>query len=290
MQVSGFTIIRNAVNGDYPAKEAIESILPLVDEMIVCVGKSDDNTLEYIKSIDSPKIKIHETVWDDSLREGGKVLAVETNKALSYVSPKSDWCFYIQADECVHEEDYPAIRQAMNKWKDNPEVLGLVFDYQHIYGSYDFVADSRKWYRKEVRIIKNNPKIQSYMDAQGFRIEGQKIPSKQVNARIFHYGWVKHPEKQMAKQVQARKLWHDDSFIEKYVATEAQFDYSIIDSLKKFEGTHPKQMHKRIAEQNWTFDFDPSKKKLSIKNRVLLRIEKITGWRVGEFRNYTIVK
>ncbi len=72
MRVSGFTIVRNAIKYDYPVKEAILSILPLCDEVIVAVGKSEDNTLELIKSIPSEKIKIIETVWDDTLREGGQ--------------------------------------------------------------------------------------------------------------------------------------------------------------------------------------------------------------------------
>ena len=86
MKVAGFTFIRNAVRYDYPVVESITSLLPLVDELVVCVGNSDDSTLALIESIASPKIKIFHSVWDDSLREGGKVLAVETNKALAAVS------------------------------------------------------------------------------------------------------------------------------------------------------------------------------------------------------------
>jgi len=37
MKISGFTIIRNAVMNDYPVLEAIQSILPVVDEMVVLV-------------------------------------------------------------------------------------------------------------------------------------------------------------------------------------------------------------------------------------------------------------
>ena len=109
MKISGFTIIRNAVMNDYPIIEAIRSILPVVDEMIVLIGKSEDDTESLIKSIDDPKIKIHHSIWDDSLRKGGEVLAVETNKAFQLTDPKSDWAFYIQADEVVHEKYVQAI-------------------------------------------------------------------------------------------------------------------------------------------------------------------------------------
>ncbi|MDE5606954.1 MAG: hypothetical protein K2I68_06605, partial [Bacteroidales bacterium] len=68
MKVSGFTFIRNAVLYGYPITEAIRSILPLVDEMVVAVGNSDDATEDLIRNIGSNKIRIIRTVWDDRLR------------------------------------------------------------------------------------------------------------------------------------------------------------------------------------------------------------------------------
>jgi hypothetical protein len=68
MKISGFTIIKNAVINDYPIVEAITSILPVVDEMIVSVGDCDDDTRKLIESIPSDKIKIFDSVWDPSLR------------------------------------------------------------------------------------------------------------------------------------------------------------------------------------------------------------------------------
>ena len=161
MKVSGFTIVRNGVKFDYPFIESIKSILPIVDEMVVAVGNSEDNTLEKVKEINSPKIKIIETVWDDSLREGGKVLAVETNKAFDAVSPDSDWAFYIQADEVFSEKDLPKIKQAMEQYLDDKRVEGLVFEHLNFYGTYDYIADSRKWMKKEVRVIRNDKTIRS---------------------------------------------------------------------------------------------------------------------------------
>jgi hypothetical protein len=45
MKVVGFTIVRNAIKYDYPILESIASILPVCDEVLVSVGKSDDDTL-----------------------------------------------------------------------------------------------------------------------------------------------------------------------------------------------------------------------------------------------------
>lgn len=287
MKVSGFTIVRNAIKYDYPAVEAIRSILPLCDEVIVAVGNSEDNTRELITSIGSDKIKIIDTVWDDSLREGGKVLATETQKAFNAIAKDADWGIYIQADEVMHENFHDNIRKEMLKWKDEKNVEGLVFDYTHFYGSYDYVGDSRKWYRREVRIIKNDKNIYSFRDAQGFQKNGRPLKVKEANARIFHYGWVKHPKYQQAKQENFNKLWHDDEWMKKNIEQAGEFDYSQIDSLRSFKGEHPSVMKERIEKQNWKFSFDPTKrKKTSIRHRFLNFIEKLTGWRVGAYRNY----
>jgi len=274
------------VQGDYPLREAVESILPLVDELVIAVGKSEDNTLEYVRSFPSQKIRIIETVWDDSLRKGGVVLAVETNKALDACNPDADWCVYIQADECMHEADYPAISEAMRKYAHDSRVEGLLFRYRHFYGSYDYVADSRRWYRHEVRIIRRDPAIRSYMDAQGFRKNGsQKLNVQDTGATIYHYGWVKHPDAQNKKLEQSSRFWHDDQYVQR-IAEAGSFDYSGIDSLAHFSGRHPAVMQERIRRVNWHFQFDPSQKRFALKNRILYWIEKQFGWRIGEFRNF----
>lgn len=290
MKVAGFTIIRNAIKYDYPVVEAITSILPICDEFIVAVGNSEDETLQLIKNINSPKIKIIETIWDDSLRQGGQVLAIETNKAFDTISKDVDWCFYIQSDECVHEKDLASIKDAMQKYKDDKQVEGLLFNYVHFYGTYNYVGNSRRWYRKEIRIIKNDKSIRSYKDAQGFRkTDNSKLQVKPISAEIYHYGWVKPPKAQQAKQENFHKMWHDDEWMKKNIAQVEEFDYSQIDSLEEFKGTHSKVIQERIKAANWNFKFDKSQIKLTAKNKLLLFIEKTTGWKVGEYKNYKVI-
>lgn len=291
MKVTGFTIIRNAIKFDYPVLEAIESILPICDEFIVGVGNSDDDTLQLIRSIQSPKLKIIETIWDDNKREGGLVLSIETNKVFDAISDDTDWCFYIQSDECVHENDLSAIKEAMIKYKDDRSVEGLLFDYKHFYGHYNYIGVGRRWYSKEIRIIKNDKNIRSYKDAQGFRTrDNEKLKVKKINASIYHYGWVKSPKAQQAKQENFHKMWHDDEWMKKNVPVVEEFDYSNIDLLEEYKGTHPAVYTNRIAKANWRFVYDKSKIKLSLKYRFLHMIEKLTGWRIGENKNYLILK
>jgi len=290
MKVAGFTFIRNAVKFDYPVREAILSILPLCDEFIVALGNSDDTTEDLIRSISSDKMKIVRTVWDDSFREGGKTFALETDKAFRTISDDADWCFYIQADEMLHEKYYGEVKNSMEKYLHDKSVDGLLFNYLHFYGSYDYTGDSYRWYRREIRVVRNNRKIFSYRDAQGFRKQpNEKLRVKLIDASIYHYGWVRDPRAMQAKQRSFNKFYHTDTWIDDHIARADEFDYSAIDALRRFDGTHPKVMAERIEATNWKFDHDLSKNHFGLKDKVKRFAEKYTGWRPGEYRNYKIV-
>jgi hypothetical protein len=287
MKVSGFSFIKNAIIYDYPIVEAIKSILPICDEFIVAVGKSDDETLTMIQNIDINKIRIIETVWDESLRQGGQVLAVETDKALKAISNDSDWAFYIQGDEIVHETYLQTIRENMIKYKDDSTVDGLLFNYLHFYGSYDYVGASSNWYRHEIRIIKNNSNIYSYRDAQGFRKDNnQKLHVIPIDAWIYHYGWIKDPKAMQRKQISFNRLYHDDLWVDQNIIKSEEFDYGKhVTLLKPFDGTHPEVMKDRIARTNWKFDFDITRNTMSLKDKTKAFLRKYFGIDLG-YKNY----
>ncbi len=287
LKVSGFTFVRNAIRYDYPIVEAVESIVPLCDEVVVAVGDSEDGTLELVRSIGSPKVRIVETVWDDSLREGGLVLALETDKAFRAISPRAEWAVYIQGDEVLHEDGIPALREAMLRWRDDRRVDGLLLDYRHFYGSYDYLGAALHWYRREVRVVRNDPTIFSYRDAQGFRRRpSEKLRVKRVPAVIHHYGWVKHPRAMQGKQASFNRYWHDDAWMKQHVPEVEEYAYDEKEPLRRFVGTHPAVMRRRVAAMNWRFAGDPAAVPLRTRDRLKLAVEALTGWRPGEYRNY----
>ncbi len=290
MKISGFTIIKNAIINDYPIVEAINSILPVVDEMIVLAGDSNDETKKLLLGINNDKIKIFDSVWEPSLRTGGTVLAVETDKAFKLVDPQSTWAFYIQADEAVHEKYLPAILDACIRYKDDKQVEGLLFKYLHFYGTYDYTGDSRRWYNREIRIIKNDKNINAYKDAQGFRKGNKKLKVKLIDAYIYHYGWVKSPQQMKKKMKNVSKYWNDDSDnLQAFLKSEDFFNYGEFDSLAKFSGTHPAVLERRIREKSWEVMFDLNRKQFSLKERFLYWFEKKTGKRLFDFKNYKII-
>ncbi len=291
MKITGVTIIRHAVKNDYPIVEAIQSILPMVDEMIVSIDKGEDETDALIKTIASNKIKIVYSEWDMKLRQGGMVYAIETDKALAHVSADTDWIFYIQADEIIHEKYHQTILAAAEKYNNIDKVQGLLFKYLHFYATYDYVGDSRKWYNYEVRLIKNDKRITAYKDAQGFRIGNTKLNVVPINAEVYHYGWVKSPQQMKAKHKDVIKYYHgDDDSTKEFLNSPDLYDFNEFDALRKFTGTHPAAMKNRIAAKNWNISLDISKKKLKLKDRVLYYFEKLTNIRLFSFKNYKIIK
>ena len=146
VSVSGFTFIRNGVELGFPFEASIRSLLPLVDEFVIAVGASADATLERVRAIADPKIRIIETRWNERMADRGFVYAQQ--KMIAQFACTGDWAFYLEGDEVVHEDDLAAIRASLVRHHNNSEVEALVFDYHHFYGSPDWVSISPGWYRR----------------------------------------------------------------------------------------------------------------------------------------------
>lgn len=291
MTISGCTFVRNGFMLGYPVKESLSSLLSVCDEVVIAIGNSEDETLSYIQSLQDPKIVIIETIWDDNLREGGQILAQQTNVALNACT--GDWILYLQADEVLHELDIQPILNSMKEADKRPEIDGLLFNYHHFFGSYQYIGAGRQWYRKEVRAFKRNSDITSWRDAQGFRIQidknsYRKLRVLQTEAHVYHYGWVRNPSAYVKKQAAFGRLYHDDAWLEEHLPTSEEFPACY--ELQRFSGTHPKCMQKKISEDaQWTSAFDPSRTKpRPLAVALCDAIERLTGKRIFEYRNYDL--
>ena len=79
---------------------------------------------------------------------------------------------------------------------------------------------------------------------------------------------------------------HEQRMIElKKKATE--FDYSNIDSVTLFNGTHPAVMKDLVNKEDWNFDMDVQQKNFkNKKHRILYFFWRNFGWRPFEYSNY----
>jgi hypothetical protein len=288
--ISGFTVIRNAQLMGYPVLESIKNLLPLVDEFVIGLGQSDDDTRAMLESLQSPKIKIFDSFWDTAKTKGGLILSEKTNEALAKCT--HDWCFYIQADEVVHEADLPIVREAIDRASTVSDVQGLLFHYIHFYGSYHTVANSRRWYRNEVRVVKKSSGIQSHNDAQGFRVPTNSGVAKpnvlRTSARIFHYGWVKPPKMMGQKSKLLNRWWHGNKRDHEF----ENFEYARQYGLRPYTGSHPAVMKPLVESQDWKFDPTRAWSDWTLKDANLWAsdmLEKFTGYRIGEYKPYRLI-
>lgn len=275
MTVSGFTIVRNAVKFNYPCIASIRSILPICDEFIVSVGDSQDGTLDLVRSIKSPKIRIIETVWD--MAQGAEVLSQQTNIALKEC--KGDWAFYLQSDEVIHEADLPRIKQCMEKNLNDPAVDALRFKWLHFYGSFYRYRIDAGWYQKQNRIIRNNGQVESCGDAFGFRRkDGKDLRFKNTGCLLYHYGWV-HNSQVMAER---RNNAADIGFIT-LEKPAVQYDYGHLERFPVYFGSHPSLMAEAVDRHALSReDLRVIEKKYWWNPLKVFKVRYKTGWRVKE--------
>ena len=292
MKISGFTFIRNGATLGYPFVASIRSLLPLCDEVIVNVPRSTDDTLEQVEAIGDPKIRIIETEWDEAQRTAGLALSHHTNLALDQCA--GDWCVYIQGDEVLHEGSIPALRAAMGRELNNPQVQGLLVDYTHFYGSFSTVVYSLGWYYREVRVIRRDPDIRSRGDAQSFRTrDGEKLRVKLSGGRYFHYGYALEPAVARKKHSNLVTLYSAEDAVQRNTERPPRYYYDDDQKVKPFKGTHPAVMRDIVAAADWTYySHDPL-----IRFRgeyfwedVALMIRRCTGVTLGVHRNYWLIK
>jgi hypothetical protein len=297
MTISGFSYVRNGIEYDYPFIEAVRSILPICDEFVMVLGDSTDSTREAIDRIHSPKIKIIDTVWDMNNRKDGKVFAQQANVGLDHIT--GDWAFHIQADEVIHEKDLPKIPEAIERYDADPRVEGLLFPFIHFWGGYNYVRNTRRVHKNEIRVLRNNPLIRSYRDSQGFRKyhsvegyengeKGEKLTVRKIDVPVYHYNGVRGTDVQKRKVNTFISMYNQD--VEFAAEQIPSFNYNDVDRVEVFQGSHPALMEERVKAFEHSFLFDPQKAKWRLKDRLIQPIEDVLGFKFGEYKNYKLLK
>ncbi|ODS87580.1 MAG: hypothetical protein ABS46_00035 [Cytophagaceae bacterium SCN 52-12] len=300
MTISGFIYVRNGFDYSVPFLEAIHSVLPVCDEFVVVVGDSTDGTREAVEKIGDSRIRIIDSVWDMSLRKGGKVFAQQSNIGLDHIS--GDWAFHIQADEVMHESSLPHLKKLMKAHLHDDRMDGFLFPFLHFWGDYHHIRNSRRVHPWEIRLFKNNQLVRSYRDSQGFRIyqtregyengaeKGAKLRVIKTDTTVYHYNGIRTPE-ELYRKVKKFNFFYDQNEIniekERLEGTE---DIHKVDRVTKFTGVHPGVMADRIAAFDFAFEHDRSKACWKLKDRLAQPVEDFLGIRFGGYKNYIVLK
>ena len=285
MKVSAFTFIKNGQILGYPFLQSIQSVLPIVDEFIVNVGKSEDNTLALIKSLSSPKIRIIESTWNDTMKDRGYVYGQQ--KMIAQFNCTGDWAFYVEGDEVYHEDDLEQITNSMRVHLNDSNVEALVFDFNHFYGNANSILHSPGWYRSEARIIKNS--VRSYAPDGLFWVvleankTGRYPRAKHTGVTCYHYGWVRSEDQMNLKSSKVQKYWGSE---------HVEIDYTQMDQIiiQEFKGTHPKIIQDWIPKDVGLYKADSSYKatRKQKKHRLMIKLEKFFGLELSK-KHYKLV-
>lgn len=117
--LGGFVCVRNGIDLDYSWQLAAESLLKVVDELVLCDSDSTDGTHEAMQRMadKEPRIKIINWPWPSPKGESHHWFIEWLNFARSHLT--TDFCLYLDADEVLSDapECHEAIREAVAKKK-----------------------------------------------------------------------------------------------------------------------------------------------------------------------------
>jgi glycosyltransferase involved in cell wall biosynthesis len=128
--ISGYTTTRDCISQNYPYESTVSSLLSFCDEVVVYEGGSKDGTWERLESLaaDEPRLKVYREVMDwDHPR-----FAVFDGllKAKARGKCTKDFCWQMDSDEVVHEDDKEKILKLVTSFPHEFDLIALpVIEY-----------------------------------------------------------------------------------------------------------------------------------------------------------------
>jgi|TARA_B100000035_G_scaffold223208_1_gene191767 glycosyltransferase involved in cell wall biosynthesis len=165
--LSGYTTTKNVIASDYPWEASIHSLLGFCDEVVVVDGGSDDGTWEALEkwSEKEEKLRVYQVKrdWNNyrfAVFDGQQ-------KAVARSLCKGDWCWQMDIDEVVHENDYEKVKKLARQIPKSVKLVCLpVIDY---WGKEDKVrVDVNPW---KWRLSRNDTHITHDIPAQHRRYD-----------------------------------------------------------------------------------------------------------------------
>jgi glycosyltransferase involved in cell wall biosynthesis len=284
MKISGFSFVRDGVRFGYPFEESIRSALPLCDEFIVAVGEGQDGTLERLRAMDEPKLRILPTRWNENIRRHGYVYAQQ--KMIAQFNCTGDWALYLESDELLHEDELDRLRHIMEKALHDPRVEALAFNYHHFWGEPGLVRNTPGLYRKATRAIRNDLRSIAPDGLYWAVIRDRNLIGRRNKRRtrypraldtgvhIYHYGNTRaehylKPRARTVNQYWSRKIWFD------------QYGNISPATVEPFAGTHPRAIREWLVEHgNQELKFNPDHRlsRRQRKHLILAALERKFGW------------
>jgi Flp pilus assembly protein TadD len=180
--------------------DAIRSVSPIADQMVVVDTGSTDNTISRARSLGA---EVHRHRWRDDF-------SVARNESLRHC--RCDWVFLLDADEVVAEQDLDRLRALTHTERD--------VAYRFVARNYGFDSALKGWvpcdpndpYARgcpgwhastKTRLFRRHPEVRfegRIHELVMKSLDGLGIPRELSDVPIHHYGRAKSPERVRAKQ------------------------------------------------------------------------------------------
>lgn len=243
-QIGGTLIVHNAIERDYCVEAALESLIPLVDEVVVIDASSTDGTADLLHSIKARAgipFRIINVAW--SPNRLGRWLASLTNVAREALS--SPYHLNLQADEVFEDGHADEIRSAASSR------LPLIFRRLNFWFDNWHIAPPGKVCGHQcIRSAASD--IPSVGDAEQL---GARPPVRQAQTRIFHYGFIRRADGFVTKTKEMQQAFFNtvDPIVLKIpdYGMKALLESVPMQNLLGFVGAHPKVAHKWLSERGF---------------------------------------
>lgn len=197
-KLTGISMIKDGIKHDYCFEECIASLKEFCDELIICDAGSIDGTAKVLKKMEDRKTKViycEPEEWEEQKYLKHQILNYFSNKAIAEVV--TDWVFYQQADEILHEKCYQFVRGAINSGKANGYSCARLNLWASPYKMLNVVGDRNPCSTKVIRLAKSE--YMTYGDAESIACDN--VSDEYTNQlRIYHMGFVR------SKEVHADKI------------------------------------------------------------------------------------
>lgn len=247
MTLGGSIIVHNAVEFDYCVCEAAASLAGVCDDVVVLDCQSTDETLDVLRETarNLPNLRIVEG-GDWHCADNYMRLSILTDVARSHLN--ADWHFTLQADEVLHEDEFPAIRAAVSQglWDSvMSRRINFFGDLNHFI-RYDAPDAAKPVSDVVFRLAK--AKYNSHMDAETMKIDPATSTGEYLDRiRLFHYGFVRDNFKQVDRVLSMQSWFGGPGSTPDQRCIRAKergvgFDWKEFKTrelLERFTGTHP---------------------------------------------------
>lgn len=253
--LGGAVCVRNGNDLDYCWKEAVQSLLPVCDEVVLCIatGNSDATEAEarawaHIE----PKLKICIYAWPDPVADLD-FWVNWLNYAREHI--RADWHFQLDADEILADWSYPLLRAFVKEQSTmRRPATGIVTRYNFWRDHRHLIPEGNCLAKRVIRLAPRDlwlgsdcphPKAR---EAQDRSVSVSEITPEYTlrDIEIFHYGFLRRHEALLNKGRANGQFFFGavDSRIETAAKEGANWSQSAClpdwtRNLDKYEGKHP---------------------------------------------------